>query len=86
MGCDASSCASSAGATPLAEPRCPLCGGPNGCAPAEVGRFDVACWCTEVRFSPDVLARIPAEQRGRACLCQRCAEGAATEVATAPPP
>jgi hypothetical protein len=84
---DPPSCGTPAcGATPQAEHRCPLCGGPNGCAPAVAGRFDVACWCTEVRFSPEALARVPAEQRGRACLCRRCAEGSAikTEAGAAP--
>ncbi|MEX8518918.1 MAG: cysteine-rich CWC family protein [Leptothrix sp. (in: b-proteobacteria)] len=63
------------GAQPLAAHRCPLCGGPNGCAPAQAGRFDVACWCTTTRIPAEVLARIPAEQRGLACVCQRCASG-----------
>jgi hypothetical protein len=61
---------------PLPEHRCPLCGGPNACAAAEAGRFDVPCWCAQVRFEPTLLARVPAEQQGRACVCRACAEAA----------
>jgi hypothetical protein len=58
---------------PLQAPDCPACGGPNGCAVAAVGRFDVACWCSAVRIAPARLAMLPPEQRGVACLCRRCA-------------
>lgn len=63
--------------TPLPAHACPLCGQPNGCAAARSGRFDTPCWCTEVRFTPALLARVPAAQQGRACICRACAEGAA---------
>ncbi len=62
-------------AVPLDAPVCPLCGGPNGCAPVACGRFDTACWCTAVQIDPAVLARIPEPLRGQACLCRRCATG-----------
>jgi hypothetical protein len=62
---------------PLPAHTCPLCGGPNGCAPASCGRFDVDCWCSRARIPADVLARIPADQRNRACVCARCAAGEA---------
>jgi len=52
---------------------CPVCGQPNGCAVAQTRRFDVACWCREVRIDPTVLARIPPEKRGQACVCRACA-------------
>ena len=68
---------------PLAAHHCPLCGGPNGCAPAASGSFATPCWCRTARISPEVLARVPAEQRGRACLCARCASAAAGEGPTA---
>ncbi|MFM2052300.1 MAG: hypothetical protein RL456_337 [Pseudomonadota bacterium] len=61
--------------TPRPEHRCPLCGGPNGCAPAASGSFGTPCWCTAVRIDPAALAALPPAQRGRACLCRRCAEG-----------
>jgi cysteine-rich CWC protein len=62
---------------------CPLCGGANACAPARSGRFDTACWCTTVSFAPELLARLPAAQRGVSCLCPACAASAATAPATA---
>lgn len=63
-------------AKPFAEPRCPLCGGPNGCTPAATGSFGgEPCWCREVSFSAEVLARVPPALRGKACLCRRCATG-----------
>lgn len=64
-------------ATPLPETRCPLCGGPNGCAPAASGRFDTPCWCRDAAFSAELLARVAPAQRGRACICARCAAAAA---------
>ena len=59
---------------PNPEPRCPLCGQPNACVPARTGCFDQPCWCTELTFSAAVLARIPADQQRRACLCPACAK------------
>ena len=43
---------------------CPLCGGPNACAPAACGRFDVKCWCTDAKIDPAALARVPGPLRG----------------------
>jgi hypothetical protein len=54
---------------------CPLCGLPNGCAPAGSGSFDTPCWCTAVKFDAEALAAVPASERGRACICFRCATG-----------
>ncbi|MFM8899010.1 MAG: cysteine-rich CWC family protein [Burkholderiales bacterium] len=61
--------------SPLPEQRCPLCGKPNDCAVACSNSFDQPCWCTSVQFSADTLARIPEQQRGKACVCRSCAEG-----------
>ena len=69
---------------PLPALACPLCGGPNGCAPAACGRFDVDCWCSRTRIAAEVLARIPADQRMKACVCARCAAGATDAGAQAP--
>lgn len=52
---------------------CPLCGGANRCAPAASGTLDVPCWCTRATVSREALERVPAEWRGKACLCPRCA-------------
>jgi hypothetical protein len=61
---------------PLPAHQCPLCGGPNACAPAQAGQFKVDCWCTRTRFPAALLERIPPEQRGQACICQACVEAA----------
>jgi len=61
-------------ATPLPAPQCPLCGGPNGCAAVATGRFDVPCWCSEQSFPPALLARLPPDARGKACICRACAQ------------
>ena len=61
---------------PLDSAICPLCGQANACA-AEVeratGEVQPPCWCMSSRIPPDVLARVPDESRGLACVCQRCA-------------
>jgi hypothetical protein len=51
---------------------CPLCGGPNACG---LVAGAASCWCYEARIPAAVLARIPAEARGRSCICQTCATG-----------
>lgn len=55
---------------------CPLCGGPNQCA-MEVERIagekQPPCWCAQVDFSTDLLARVPDEARRLACICAACA-------------
>jgi hypothetical protein len=56
--------------------RCPLCSGPNACelaAAAAEGRPAGRCWCADERIAPETLARIPAEARGRRCICRACA-------------
>ncbi|MBI4292960.1 MAG: cysteine-rich CWC family protein [Betaproteobacteria bacterium] len=55
---------------------CPLCGGPNGCAPAASGTFGSPCWCNEASFSPELLARVPEAIRGKACICRTCVAAA----------
>ncbi len=32
------------------------------------------CWCSTVRIPDELLARIPAEQRNRACICRQCVQ------------
>jgi len=57
---------------------CPLCGGPNDCAAALSGRLDVPCWCRSTTFSAELLARVPPDARGKACVCARCADAASS--------
>jgi hypothetical protein len=58
---------------PAREPLCPACGGANACAVAATGRFDTPCWCSSVVIDPAVIEKLPEQQRGKACLCARCA-------------
>jgi len=59
--------------TPLPNLQCPLCGGLNGCVPAQCGRFEVDCWCMRLAIPADTLALVPEASRGIACLCVACA-------------
>lgn len=55
---------------------CPLCGQANRCAmeaQRETGVPQPPCWCTQVDFSAELLARIPDSARRKACICQACA-------------
>lgn len=56
--------------------QCPLCGHANQCAmelARATGEPPAPCWCTEVKFNPELLDRIPDEAQRRACVCQACA-------------
>jgi len=59
----------SAGAVP--PDRCPLCGGGNACAMA--AGDGSPCWCVAAVFGEALLARVPLDARGRACVCAACA-------------
>lgn len=67
-------------AAPATDPsRCPLCGAANGCAmEAEraSGQPQPPCWCTQVAFDADLLARVTADARRLACICAACAAAA----------
>jgi hypothetical protein len=43
----------------------------------ETGVQQGPCWCTRVAFDADLLARVPSEARGHACICAACASPAA---------
>jgi hypothetical protein len=61
--------------------RCPLCGESNRCAmeiERETGHAQPPCWCMQVDFSNAPLTNLPQEMRGLACICARCAAGAAS--------
>lgn len=64
--------------------RCPLCGQANRCAmeiERETGVPQGPCWCVSAGFTPELLARVPTEARGMACICARCAAEAARPAA-----
>lgn len=50
---------------------CPLCGEANRCSYA-AGHPHSECWCNRATFPEGVFDRIPAEQRRKSCICQRC--------------
>ena len=57
---------------PPKEYQCPICGRPNECAAAAPGSFEDPCWCLAAQFASDVLAKIPDNKRGKACVCRFC--------------
>ena len=42
----------------------------------DTGVKQPACWCTQVAFTPGLLARVPPEAQRRACICPACARSA----------
>ena len=72
-------------ATPVDATLCPLCGQGNQCT-MEVakasGQPQPPCWCTTTSFNAALLARVPADRKGQACICARCAQAAAHPSAT----
>ncbi len=51
---------------------CPLCGERNNCKQADPTTPPKPCWCELLSVPPALLAQIPAEQRQKACICQKC--------------
>ena len=80
--CGGNGCACSSGTNieiTVNQSICPLCGGPNNCATEiakATGEPEQPCWCREETFSAELLARIPAEAQGVACVCQNCVQNA----------
>lgn len=69
----------------FAPDRCPLCGQANQCAmevERATGMQQPPCWCTQADFTADLLARLPAAARGKACVCAACA----SKLDAGPPP
>jgi len=66
--------------------RCPLCFGDNQCAiAAPSGAQSIAecetCWCKRIDIPKELLATLPAEARGRACICLGCCKAAMDQPA-----
>ena len=49
--------------------RCPICGGPNDCG-MPAGKSE--CWCESVTISREALEKVPAEAKGKVCVCRKC--------------
>lgn len=63
-------------ASPVQPQLCPLCGQANRCAmevQRETGVPQGDCWCTQVDFSAELLARVPPAAQRLACICAACA-------------
>jgi hypothetical protein len=54
---------------------CPLCGRKNACVNLGVNDTEKSCWCNDpsISFPEALLAQIPPELRGKACICRFCA-------------
>ena len=53
--------------------RCPRCGQANRCAQAGHEQAVSDCWCFHMPVDARVLDELPAELRGKVCLCPACA-------------
>jgi hypothetical protein len=52
--------------------RCPLCGQPNDCQLCTTAAYKGPCWCEAADIPHELLARVPAELRNKACVCRAC--------------
>ncbi|SFM21312.1 cysteine-rich CWC family protein [Marinobacter zhejiangensis] len=52
---------------------CPLCGKENHCA-VSLGEPPEHCWCfaPDIQFTEAMKALVPADKRGRSCICADC--------------
>lgn len=65
--------------TTFAPDQCPLCGRPNACAmelEKASGEAQPPCWCVNMGFTPALLATVPPDAQGKACICADCAQKA----------
>jgi len=46
----------------------------------ETGVAQPPCWCRSATFPESLLAKLPADARGRACICANCADIAAAAL------
>lgn len=65
---------------PAPNHHCPLCGGPNACAPASCGSFDTPCWCQHASFPAALLACVTGPDGAASCICAACAAAEARRV------
>ena len=65
--------------------QCPLCGGANGCQLCTTAAYKGSCWCMSANIPDELLARVPAELRNKACLCSGCVSAFHRERADARP-
>lgn len=68
---------------PVDAGRCPLCGGANACAmevQRATGTPQPPCWCLGAEFSRELIGRVPAAARDKACICAACAAAGRSTV------
>ncbi|EFM10433.1 hypothetical protein PaecuDRAFT_2869 [Paenibacillus curdlanolyticus YK9] len=58
------------------ETRCPLCGGDNRCGQLIPSTNGEGCWCLRASIPAALLALVPPELTGKACICRSCVETA----------
>lgn len=53
---------------------CPLCGQPNACPNLGTADISRSCWCNDpaLSFPTELLEQLPAEAKGKACICRAC--------------
>jgi hypothetical protein len=51
-----------------------LCGGANDCQHCTAAAYKGPCWCTTARIPDELIARVPAEARNKACICRACVQ------------
>ncbi|WP_095505456.1 cysteine-rich CWC family protein [Paraferrimonas sedimenticola] len=54
---------------------CPICGKSNACGSVQMKQEGKPCWCNDPKivFTDTLLAQVPQELRGKACVCRSCA-------------
>ena len=52
--------------------QCPLCGRANECQLCTLAAYKGPCWCAKVKIPEELIARLPADARNRACFCRDC--------------
>ena len=52
--------------------KCPLCGKGNDCQRCASDTYKGPCWCFKVDMPAELVARVPEDLRGKACICREC--------------
>ena len=60
---------------------CPLCQQQNFCENLVEKGSGKTCWCNnpEIKFPKALLDQVPEDRKGKACICQQCAQAFSNE-------
>ncbi|MFT5591946.1 MAG: hypothetical protein ACI8SR_000301 [Oceanicoccus sp.] len=60
---------------------CPLCQQKNRCVNLGDKDTNKNCWCNhpDIKFPKALLDQVPEEKKGKACICQQCAQAFSNE-------